>query len=117
MTDPKYLALDESGFYTVRPPGSEPERPFVIAVNVELEESNLTTIDPEELIAQVMSPTPDPETASGLVQTTELQMEDQERRQALWRWMLITAFGLLAAETFMSNWGSRRAVGATLTAT
>ena len=114
---PKYLALDESGFYTVRPPGSEPERPFVIAVNVELEESNLTTIDPEELIAQVMSPTPDPETASGLVQTTELQMEDQERRQALWRWMLITAFGLLAAETFMSNWVSRRAVGATLTAT
>ena len=33
----RYLALEERGFYTVRPPGTDPERPFVLAVNVELE--------------------------------------------------------------------------------
>ena len=110
---PRYLALDESGFYTIRPPGSDPERPFVVAVNVELEESNLTPLDPEELVAQVTSSMANPEAAPGFVQATDLQMEDQERRQALWRWMLIAAFGLLAAETFMSNWVSRRTATAT----
>ena len=110
---PRYLALDESGFYTIRPPGSDPERPFVVAVNVELEESNLTPLDPEELVAQVTSSMANPEAAPGFVQATDLQMEDQERRQALWRWMLIAAFGLLAAETFMSNWVSRQTATAT----
>ena len=114
---PRYLALDESGFYTIRPPGTDPERPFVVAVNVELEESNLTTLDPEELVAQVTSSALNPDAAPGFVQATALQMEDQERRQALWRWMLIAAFGLLAAETLMSNWVSRRTAAATLTTT
>ena len=114
---PRYLALDESGFYTIRPPGSDPERPFVVAVNVELEESNLTTLDPEELVAQVTSSVPNSDAASGFIQATDLQMEDQERRQALWRWVLIAAFGLLAAETLMSNWVSRRTAAATLTTT
>ena len=114
---PRYLALDESGFYTIRPPGSDPERPFVVAVNVELEESNLTTLDPEELVAQVTSSVPNSDAASGFIQATDLQMEDQERRQALWRWILIAAFGLLAAETLMSNWVSRRTAAATLTTT
>ena len=113
----RYLALDESGFYTIRPPGSDPERPFVVAVNVELEESNLTTLDPEELAAQVMSSAPNPDAAPGFIQATDLQMEDQERRQALWRWMLIVVFGLLAAETLMSNWVSRRTAAATLMTT
>ena len=113
----RYLALDESGFYTIRPPGSDPERPFVVAVNVELEESNLTTLDPEELAAQVMSSAPNPDAAPGFIEATDLQMEDQERRQALWRWLLIVVFGLLAAETLMSNWVSRRTAAATLMTT
>ena len=54
-----------------------------------------------------------PEAAPGFVQATDLQMEDQERRQALWRWVLIAAFGLLAAETFMSHWVSRQTATAT----
>ena len=47
----------EHGFYTVRQPGSDPERPFVIAVNVDLEESNMTRIDPDELVLQIEATT------------------------------------------------------------
>ncbi len=108
----RYLSLEERGFYTVRPPGTEPERPFVMAVNVDLEESNLTRMDPEELVLQVMA---SPGTQSGslnLDEATTLQREDRERRQSLWRWLLIAALALFVAETVISNWVSRKSAGA-----
>jgi len=105
---PRYLALDEAGFYTVRPPGSEPRRPFVIAVNVELEESDLARLNPEELIAQITGPSVGPQAGPGFTDGTDLRREDQERRQSLWRWILVAAFALFVAETLLSNWASRR---------
>jgi hypothetical protein len=112
---PRYLPLDESGFYTVRPPGSDPDRPFVIAVNVDLEESNLTQLDPEELVAQLTSPAPGPGAGREFAESTTLRREDQERRQSLWRWMLVAAFALLIIETAVSNWVSRRGTAAVAT--
>ncbi len=109
---PRYLPLEEHGFYTVRPPNSEPERPFVIAVNVDLEESNLSRIDPEQLSVQVMAA---PGAARGGLnadQAVALQREDQERRQSLWRWLLLGALALFIAETALSNWVSRSGAGA-----
>ncbi|HSH75730.1 MAG TPA: hypothetical protein VLA09_08615, partial [Longimicrobiales bacterium] len=41
-----------------------------------------------------------------------LQREDQERRQGLWRWLLLAALGLFVAETVISNWVSRSHAGA-----
>ncbi len=108
----RYLPLTEHGFYTVRPPGSEPTRPFVMAVNVDLEESNLARIDPEELVLQVTGPTPGPEAGPNFTEVTALQREDQERRQSLWRWILVAALSLLMAETMISNWASRKSSGA-----
>jgi len=108
----RYLPLEEHGFYTVRPPGAEPERPFVMAVNVELEESNLARMDTEELAAQLMAP---PRSEGGTLNMDEaasLQREDQERRQSLWRWLLLAALALFITETALSNWVSRRAAGA-----
>ena len=112
---PRYLPLEERGFYTVRPPGTEPERPFVMAVNVELEESNLSRLDPEELVAQVTSSAPGPEAGPDFADATVLRMEDQERRQSLWRWILVAAFALLVTETLISNWVSRRGAAAMAT--
>jgi hypothetical protein len=109
---PRYLPLEEHGFYTVRPPNSEPERPFVIGVNVDIEESNLARIDPEQLSAQVIAA---PGTQGGglnVDQSTALQREDQERRQSLWRWLLLGALALFIAETALSNWVSRAGAGA-----
>jgi len=106
----RFLTLDERGFYIVRPPGMEPERPFTLAVNVNLAESSLARLDPEELVAQVTGPLEDPE-AGPSFEAVELRREDLERRQSLWRYLLVAALALLVLETVLSNWVSRRAPG------
>jgi hypothetical protein len=110
---PRYLPLEEQGFYTVRPPGAEPERPFVLAVNVELEESNLARLDPTQLAVQIIAP-PGSEPGAGFDtdRAASLQREDQERRQGIWRWLLLAALGLFVVETALSNWVSRKGTGA-----
>ena len=108
----RYLPLEEQGFYMVRPPGAEPERPFVLAVNVDLEESNLARMDPEQLAVQITAP---PGTERGGLnpdRAVSLQREDQERRQGVWRWLLLAALGLFVLETALSNWVSRKGTGA-----
>ena len=109
---PRYLPLEEHGFYTVRPPGSDPERPFVMAVNVDLDESNLRRIDPEELVVQITAPAAAVADGPSLTQAATLGREDQERRQSLWRWLLVVALGLFITETVISNWVSRPGGGA-----
>jgi hypothetical protein len=110
---PRYLPLEERGFYTVRPPGTEPERPFLLAVNVELEESNLARLDPEQLAAQIMAPPGTEDASLDSDRAVSLQREDQERRQGMWRWLLLAALGLFVLETALSNWVSRKGTGAT----
>jgi len=105
---PRYLRLEERGFYVVRPPGSNPDRPFVMAVNVELEESNLARIDAQELVAQVGTTAVGPSGGTDFEQASDMRMEDLERRQSLWRWILIAAFTLFVTETLLSNWVSRK---------
>jgi hypothetical protein len=109
---PRYLPLDEHGFYTVRQPGTDPDHPFVMAVNVDLAESNLSRLDPEELVAQIMAPATATRDGASLTQAVELQREDQERRQSLWRWLLLVALALFVIETALSNWVSRTSRGA-----
>ena len=106
---PRYLRLEERGFYMVRPPGSNPDRPFVMAVNVELEESNLARIDAQELVAQVGTTAVGPSGGTDFEQASDMRMQDLERRQSLWRWILIAAFSLFVTETLLSNWVSRKA--------
>ncbi|MEX2465936.1 MAG: hypothetical protein WD995_03450, partial [Gemmatimonadota bacterium] len=105
-TEARFISLQERGFYTVRPPGGDADRPFTLAVNVDLEESELATIDPEELVLQVQA-TAAGSMGSGADGAQALRREDQERRQSLWRWILAGALGLLILETVLSNWVSR----------
>lgn len=109
---PRYLPLEEHGFYTVRQPGTDPDRPFIIAVNVDLEESNLGRVEADELALQIEAPTVVDDGSPRLTQAVELQREDQERRQSLWRWLLVAALALFTLETVISNWVSRRGSGA-----
>ncbi|MDX1495784.1 MAG: hypothetical protein R3253_17065, partial [Longimicrobiales bacterium] len=109
---PRYLPLEEHGFYTVRQPGSDPDRPFVMAVNVDLEESELASIDPDELVLQIEASSAPGDGSPALGEAVELVREDQERRQSLWRWLLLAAMVLFIAETVISNVISRRRAGA-----
>jgi hypothetical protein len=115
---PRYLTLEDRGFYTVRPEGVEPKRPFLIAVNVDLSESKLERLDPAELAARVTAPAgavraPRPGNAAG--NAAELRREDLEKRQSAWRYLLYAAFSLLLLETGLSNLASRRRKARSLT--
>ena len=50
-----------------------------------------------------------PEDGPDFAQATQMRMVDQERRQSLWRWVLLAAFSLFVSETLLSNWVSRKA--------
>jgi hypothetical protein len=104
---PRFLQLKEQGFYEVRPPGSNPERPFAVAVNVDVTESELEAMDPAELAAAVAPREIGAAIGVGEEISAEEQARNQERRQSLWRLLMVAALVLLLAETAISNWISR----------
>ena len=101
------MELKEQGFYEVRQPGTNPERPFAVAVNVDVTESELEAMDPTELAAAVAPREGSVEIAGGQEISAEMQARNQERRQSLWRLLMVAALVLLLAETAISNWISR----------
>ena len=100
---PHFLALEEQGFYEIRRPGSAAGRPLAVAVNVELEEADLTPLDVAEVVASIGSGPAAPEASGARPGGRDLGREDQERRQSLWRLLLVAAFIVLAVETAVSN--------------
>jgi hypothetical protein len=105
---PRFLALEEQGFYEVRPPGTDPEHVFAVAVNVDVTESELESMDPTEFTAAVAPRETGGEMgAGGEMLTPEIQARNQERRQSLWRLLMVAALVLLLMETAISNWISR----------
>jgi hypothetical protein len=101
---PRFVELTEQGFYEIRPTGSRVGRPFTVAVNLDPAESDLSSMDPRELVAAAMGhATPDGQPAAAAAATPE----DAERRQAIWWYLLLAGILLLAAETILSNRLSR----------
>lgn len=108
--DRPFLRLDQDGFFLIRPPGEDQARPVAVAVNVDRSEADPGSFDARELVAAVGG-TVSGEGVAGPGNTPaalELRREDQERRQSLWRYLLLGALGLLVTETVVSNWMSRR---------
>ncbi len=107
--EPRFLELEEQGFYQIRPPGRSDMRPVSVAVNVDPAEAELEPLDPQEVEAAILgNGTGRPGAGPGDgARAQELRREDREKRQSLWRWLLGAAFVLLAAETVLSNRLSR----------
>ena len=105
---PHFLRLDEQGVYDVRTPGASEMRSLAVAVNVDLAEAEMTPMDVEEVAASLAPRVQEGESprieGAG---AARLRLEDQERRQSLWRFLLLMAFVLLALETVVSNRLSR----------
>jgi hypothetical protein len=105
---PHFLHLDEQGVYDIRTPGESDMRSLAVAVNVDLGEAELNPLDVEEVVASISSRVQEGDSPLlGGTRAARLRMEDQERRQSLWRFLLVTAFALLALETLVSNRISR----------
>ena len=97
---PEVLELAEQGFYEFRAQGRDSDEPVVVASNVNLAESDLTSLDPHEIVAAAMGraggdsrdgPPPPP---------TD---EAQESAQRVWWYLLFAGLLLLGAETVVAN--------------
>ena len=103
---PRFVELAEQGFYEIRPAGARAGRPFAVAVNLDPAESDLTPMDPRELVAAATGhATPE----GGRVTASTVTAEDYERRQAIWWYLLLAGILMLAAEMIVANRLSRNA--------
>jgi Mg-chelatase subunit ChlD len=100
------LELNEHGVYEIRAASSGSARPDRIAVNLDPAESDLTAIDPAELVAAVTGRAT-AATGSPLETPSELTPEESEKRQSLWWYLLAAGLVLLAAEMVVANQLSR----------
>ncbi len=96
------LPLEEQGFYDVRRAGAgaSPSSSSV-AVNLDTVESDLSRLDPEELVASVTFRETGVAGSGG--DSAEDSREAQEGRQGYWWFLLAGALLLLASETLLSN--------------
>ena len=94
------LELTEQGFYEVRAQSGDTVN-TVVASNVDTAESDLTAMDPKEIVAAATSSGPNGRQtgAAGLPPTPEAQ----ERSQRLWWYVLFLGILLLGADTLISN--------------
>ena len=78
-----------------------------MAVNLDPTESDLTPLDPRELVAAVTGRAT-PAARSAPQAPAEVAPQDEERQQGLWWYLLLAGMGLLAAETVVANQLSRK---------
>jgi hypothetical protein len=91
--------LSEQGFYELRGLRTAAGSGRPIAVNVDPKESDLSHIDPKELVAAVTATSASGSPGSGSAATPA----DLERSQSLWWYLLAVALLLIAGETVLSN--------------
>jgi hypothetical protein len=94
------LELNEQGFYDVRTAGAGADAAPVLASNVDLSESDLTPMDPRELLAAVSGRAPG---APAGLNDARPSDESQAQAQRLWWYLLVAGGLLLAGETLLSN--------------
>jgi hypothetical protein len=97
---PAPLQLAEQGFYEIRPDRGTSDSTRIVAVNVDLAESDLAPLDTGLFAAAVAPRT----TASGSRPAGEaVSPVELERRQRTWWYLILAALLVFAAETVLSN--------------
>lgn len=105
---PDVVELAEQGFYEVRAQGADAGTPVVVASNPDLAESDLSQMDPQELVAGATGRAGGAAAHGGNGVTTD---EEHERNQRIWWYLLFGGILLLAIETVVGNrMPGRRAV-------
>jgi hypothetical protein len=103
-SDKRSVELTEEGFYEMQRAGSRGE-PRVVAVNVDLAESDLTAVEPQLLTGAMMARAGTDSASSQVEASTPV---DIERRQGFWWYLLAAVLLVLVGETILSNQLSRR---------
>ncbi len=105
--DRRHLELRGHGFYVIRPMEGTAFERRVVAVNLDYVESDLTPLDPEELVGAVTPRGDGDDRAATLA--AALTPAQRERRQGLWWYLLVAVLLLLLAETALATRLSRAA--------
>ena len=95
------ITLDEAGFYTIYEGTPSGDPLTVLAVNPSARESDLTQIDAKDILVGVGQ---DSVRSSVL---TAASLADAERRQQIWRTLLLLAVIAIAVETVVASRGWR----------
>ena len=98
------LELTEQGFYEIRGQKANSDV-TVVASNIDPAESDLTALDPAEIVTAATGTTG--QNAQQVEAEVPLTPEAQERAQRLWWYLLATGILLLGVDTLFSNWLSR----------
>ena len=98
------VELTEQGFYELQRAGSR-GGPRVVAVNVDLAESDLTAVEPQLLTGAMVARAGADSASSTVEASTPVELE---RRQGFWWLLLAAVLLLLVGETLLSNQLSRR---------
>ena len=104
-----FLSLQEQGLYEIHDATTTEGQPLTLAVNVDLAESDLTIVDPDEL-ASAMTGRVGGDRESTDAPARAFSPDDLEQRQGVWWYLLLVAFLLFVGETVVSNRLSRRAL-------
>jgi hypothetical protein len=98
------IALREQGFYELRGPSTPVGSGRPIAVNVDPAESDLSHLDPQDIVVAVTAVNGTTQPGSDLNASAP---QDQERRQRIWWYLLLGALLVMGVETMLSNRLSR----------
>ncbi|MBA2303124.1 MAG: hypothetical protein H0W08_10870, partial [Acidobacteria bacterium] len=93
------VELTEQGFYEIRA-GDPDAEPLTLAANVDLAESDLTAIDPQDVVAGATGLAGGAAAAGSNATVTN---EERERSQRVWWYLLFGGLVLLTAETLLAN--------------
>jgi Aerotolerance regulator N-terminal/von Willebrand factor type A domain/CARDB len=94
------VPLEEQGFYELRGQSASGGPAATVAANVDLSESDLTPMDPKEVVAAVTGRAASAASSGESVEMTDATRESMQR---VWWYLLFAGVLLLAAETFVSN--------------
>ena len=97
---PDVLELLEQGFYEIRTQNRDSDPPVVVASNVDLKESDLSGMDPQEIVAAAMGRAGGVEAVDPMAPPTD---QAQEAAQRVWWYLLFAGLLLLGAETIVAN--------------
>jgi hypothetical protein len=97
------IEVEEQGFYEIRGAGAREERPFTVAANVDPAESDLSPMDPREVVSAVTAPAPAAGQTAAPPPGEEVTPADEERRQSMWWYLLLAGVLILAIESVMAN--------------
>jgi len=105
QSGPNWIEFDEAGFYQVEALDGGVD-PVTIAVNVDLSESDLSTVAPERVVEAVVGASDRGDSASGV--TLAADSDEPARRELWWFFLALSAIVLVAESVIANRWTRRR---------